>query len=41
MLENIAIYGLALIYMLGVGVFALACVRVVRWVANTLEDLFG
>lgn len=41
MLENLAIYGLALGYMLVVAVFALACVRVVQWLANKLEDMIG
>lgn len=39
MLENIAIYGLALIYMLAVSVFALGCVHAARWIATKLEDM--
>lgn len=41
MLENLAIYGLALGYMLVVAIFALACVRVMRWIVNKLEEMIG
>lgn len=41
MLDNIITFGLAAVYMLGVAVFAIACVLVGRWVATKLEDMLG